>query len=123
MEATHTQLCPYCAGNTEVTEIHCPSCAISVRGKFETNEFSKLNGEELRFLRIFLQCEGRIKEMEAPLGLSYPTIRSRLGQLKEKVLGVPKSSSIKSTLEDLESGNLDFDTALKAIKKIKGEKK
>jgi hypothetical protein len=118
-----TQKCPYCSGPTAVTEIHCAPCGVSVQGKFETNEFAKLSGDELQFLRIFLQCEGRIKEMEAPLGLSYPTIRTRLGQLKEKVLGVPKSSSIKSTLADLESGNLDFDTALKAIKKIKGEKK
>lgn len=124
--------CPYCQSATEVREIHCDHCECDVQGHFRPNEFTYLNEEDLHFLRIFLQFEGRIKEMEAPLGLSYPTIRSRLGQLKERVLGnaaqqvMPHAeASPKGTaalLDELAEGKSSFAETLQKIKNRKGRK-
>ena len=91
------------------------------------NEFATLSPEDLHFLRIFIRCEGRVRDMEPALGLSYPTIRSRLTQLKNKLAGDletreeeqknSKAPSTEEVLARLEKGEIDFDQAMKLIKK------
>lgn len=81
-------LCPHCASELKPVALACEPCSLEIRGDFSgeyANEFASLRGEELHFLRIFLQAEGKIKDMEAPLGMSYPTVRTRLTELKQKM--------------------------------------
>jgi hypothetical protein len=52
-----------------------------MEGKFENCEFCKLSEDNLDFLRAFIQCRGVIKDVEKELGISYPTVRSRLERL------------------------------------------
>ncbi len=121
--------CPYCQAQAQITEIHCESCACRVQAVIKPNEFSFLDEEDLHFLRMFLQFEGRIKEMEAPLGLSYPTVRSRLVQLKEKILGFQtpaeaskgeqEEASTQSLIEDLKQGKRSYEETLHRIKNKK----
>lgn len=47
------------------------------------NEFARLPQDKLEFLRTFLSCRGNLKEVEAVLNISYPTVRGRLDQLLE----------------------------------------
>lgn len=49
------------------------------------NEFGALTPDELHFLRVFIYCEGRIRDMEAALGVSYPTVKGHLASIKEKL--------------------------------------
>lgn len=114
--------CPYCRNAMEVSGAHCAPCGITIHGAFQLNEFALLKEEDLHFLRIFLECEGRVREMEAPLGLSYPTIRNRLSALKEKILRTPPANKPRSVLEEFELGEISFDETLKKLKN-KGEKK
>ena len=123
--------CPSCAGVLRPQVLICDDCDIKVEGSFAFNEFSALNSEDLHFLRVFLQCEGRIRDMETALGLSYPTVRARLSGLKEKVLGgasaedglsplktTPTSQAdVQATLEALEKKEITFDEALRKIQK------
>lgn len=95
--------CPYCHGYTEMRQLACTTCAVVIDGKFELNEFARLDPDDLHFLRIFLECEGRIRDMEGPLGLSYPTIRTHLAALKEKVLRTPSIRSTKSSMSTPQS--------------------
>src|SRR5262249_46084015 len=74
--------CPSCEGPLAVTQLSCPACELTLQGKFHTNEFSTLAEEDLHFLRIFILTEGSIRDMESALGVSYPTIKARLAQLK-----------------------------------------
>ena len=46
----------------------------------------------MHFLRIFVHSEGKIREIEKALGVSYPTVKARLTNLKEK-LGLVSTSS------------------------------
>ena len=41
----------------------------------------QLTAEQLYFVEVFLRCEGKIKRVEDELGLSYPTVRSRLEEV------------------------------------------
>ncbi|MGZ3698745.1 MAG: DUF2089 family protein [Bdellovibrionota bacterium] len=118
--------CPSCQKVLRPKHLVCDGCEIQVDGRFELNEFATLPQEELHFLRIFVRCEGRIKEMESALGLSYPTIRARLTALKTKLAGPvdegaaadsKKVSTTSEVLKRLEAGEISFEEAMKTIKK------
>src|ERR1700685_44902 len=105
--------CPTCHEALQPVELACEACGIRVSGPFRLNEFATLAQEDLHFLRIFVRCEGRIREMEAALGLSYPTIRTRLTALKNKLQGpdpapegaaAAKDGAIGKILESLQGG-------------------
>jgi hypothetical protein len=119
-------LCPVCQGLLSPKVLACGHCNINVEGPFQLNEFATLPPEDLHFLRIFIQCEGRVRDMEPALGLSYPTIRNRLTQLKNKLTEnleakvdekTTPTSSTEEVLARLEKGEISFDQAMKLIKK------
>lgn len=73
--------CPVCGGTLTVTQLTCESCSLKMEGEFESCEFCKLSEENLESLRSFIKCRGVIKDVEKELGISYPTVRSRLDRL------------------------------------------
>ncbi|HLB64673.1 MAG TPA: DUF2089 domain-containing protein [Anaerolineales bacterium] len=72
------QLCPICGEPLEVTRLHCRSCDTAIEGHFEPGRLARLTAEQLEFVETFIRCEGKLNRMERELGLSYPTLRSRL---------------------------------------------
>jgi hypothetical protein len=77
--------CPSCQGPLRPAVLACDSCNLKIEAQFQTNEFAALDEEDLHFLRIFIHTEGRIREMESALGVSYPTVKARLSELKERL--------------------------------------
>jgi hypothetical protein len=73
--------CPVCQGPVEITEVSCRICDLQISGHFESGRFARLSQEHMVFLETFLRCRGVIRDMEAALGISYPTVRSRLDAL------------------------------------------
>jgi len=73
--------CPSCAGEMEVTEMHCLTCDARVQAHFHTCDFCALNEEQSTFLRIFLTSRGNLSEVEKKLGVSYPTVRAKLDEV------------------------------------------
>lgn len=70
--------CPVCGGRMHVRELGCHDCDINIRGEFELSPFNALSKEELRFVEIFLRNQGNLREVQAELGLSYPTVKKAL---------------------------------------------
>ena len=114
--------CPCCAQPMHPTVLGCANCQVEIRGPVQQNEFASLSDESLHLLRIFVHCEGRVREMESALGLSYPTIRTRLSDLRAQ-LGLNVSPEVettpKKTLDLLASGELTYEQALKKLKEEK----
>jgi hypothetical protein len=108
-------LCPSCKGQLQPKVLVCESCDLRVEGPFEFNEFASLSPDDLHFLRIFVRCEGRVRDMEPALGLSYPTIRTRLTELKNK-LNQSKDKT-QEILALLEQGKISFEDAMARIKR------
>ena len=80
--------CPVCQGELTVTRLHCRSCGTALEGEFGVGRFGRLEREQLAFLESFLRSRGNLKELERELGISYPTVRSRLeGLLRALGLG------------------------------------
>ena len=84
--------CPACHGHLDARILVCNSCGIRVEGTFARSEFDQLDENEMHFLRIFVYSEGKIREVEKALGVSYPTVKARLANLKEK-LGLDSTST------------------------------
>ena len=73
--------CPVCQGELSITRLHCRNCGTALEGEFSVGRFGRLEREQLAFLESFLRSRGNLKEMERELGISYPTVRSRLEAL------------------------------------------
>lgn len=70
--------CPVCGGELTVTRLHCLSCDTTLEGRFRLGRFQRLSSDQLAFLEVFIKNRGIIKDVEAELGISYPTVRARL---------------------------------------------
>ena len=128
--------CPSCGGGLIPRVLACDTCGTRVETR-AGNEFAHLDDETLHMLRIFVRCEGRIRDMEAALGVSYPTVKARLAKLREQLSPAidreeppPQSktplnentASVKTPreiLDALERGEMDYETALAQLKAIK----
>lgn len=81
---TRISECPSCHGDLEIRELYCPACDIQMRGRFDGAErtaFAHLNDEQEAFLRLFVLSRGNLSDVERSLGVSYPTVRSKLDDL------------------------------------------
>ena len=85
--------CPVCSGELAVTRLHCRSCGTTLEGDFSVGRFGRLSREQLVILESFLRARGNLKDMERELGLSYPTVRSRLEALVRALGFGPRSDA------------------------------
>lgn len=126
--------CPLTGGPIVVTRFYCPDADVSVEGRFavETPPFAQLSPDQIKFVEIFVRNEGKLNRMEDELGLSYPTIRSRLHEII-RTLGyepgrdepsapppapVPPATPApdrKAVLADLDAGTISFEDAMKLL--------
>lgn len=91
--------CPVCSGELAVTRLHCRSCGTTLEGDFSVGRFGRLSREQLALLESFLRSRGNLREMERELGLSYPTIRSRVEALVRALGFGPRSEGDESEPE------------------------
>ena len=114
--------CPYCHGDFLIKEVECQGCNTQIKGNFKTNRFHMFTADDLFFIEIFLKNEGNIKLMEKDLGVSYPTVKSRLKNII-KILGYSPEENGSSQririLEDLSHGKIDVETAMKNLRDLK----
>ncbi|MFA7007942.1 MAG: DUF2089 domain-containing protein [Elusimicrobiales bacterium] len=116
--------CPSCSGKITVTELCCDECKTSIKGNFELPELASLNEEDGRFLKVFLSARGSIKEVERCMGISYPTVKSRLEAVLAKLgLSHPQSEARRRRLEiveKLERGEIPAGEAIALLKNLEG---
>jgi hypothetical protein len=125
--------CPSCQGPLTPRVYACEPCGVRLEGSFEANEFAALPADLLHVLRIFVHCEGSLKEMEKALGVSYPTVKAQLARLRG-TLAAPaataspaaaasaKAPSPKEILAALQAGELDVNEALTRLKRARRSK-
>lgn len=119
-------VCPSCGGGLRPAALVCEPCGLRIEGAFRVNEFTSLSPEDLHFLRIFVHTEGHIKEMESALGVSYPTVKARLADLRAKLrppepVERAESPSVPAddtgvVLRELEAGRIGFGEAMRRIR-------
>lgn len=121
--------CPICGGEVIVTRINCQNCDTSIEGRFSSRSFSQLTPKQMDFVETFVRVEGKITRMEKELNLSYPTIRKLLHDViralgyepgEEEELAELSEEERQQILNDLDSGDISLEDALKKLKE-KGE--
>lgn len=114
--------CPKCGEEMIITSFRCPSCYTEVSGEFETDKFLRLDEDDKKFIELFLQKRGSIKEVGEVLGISYPTVRNRIDKLVEKLGGeVDKEESRLDILNMLNTGEITADQARELLEGLKDE--
>ena len=117
-------ICPVCGGEYEITRCTCSKCGSELSVHFTGCDFCQLNDEEARFVLTFLKCRGSIKEMEKELGISYPTVKSRLEAVITRLglISTPASDELKDqrlqTLDRLSRGEITSDQAAEILKNL-----
>ena len=131
--------CPVCASELAVTRLHCGSCGTTLEGDFSVGRFGRLNREQLTLLESFLRSRGNLRDMERELGISYPTVRSRVEALVRAlgfgprsdaddpadqdtvVTDVPAPSTRQDILEALARHEISAEDAAIAIRALAGD--
>jgi hypothetical protein len=128
--------CPVCSDNLMTLRVGCPSCGTELSGHFGQCRFCALDSSDLAILEVFLRSRGNVRDVQAHLGVSYPTARQRLSDLLNKLgyteratgasgdpapqtpqpaaAGTPALDSAK-VLRDLAAGLIDVDQACALI--------
>jgi len=113
--------CPICDNRMDITQLHCKSCDTTLTGRFVPCKFCQLTVEQQEFVEVFLASRGNIKEVERLLGISYPTVRSRLDQIIEalgyRVEYQETDSHRKDVLKALNDGEITAEEAIRLLKK------
>jgi hypothetical protein len=96
--------CPICGEELAVTRLHCGACDTQIEGRFRLGRFQRLSSEQLAFVEVFVKNRGIIKDVEAELNISYPTVRARLDEAL-RAMGYPAGddpgrASPRQTRED-----------------------
>ena len=73
--------CPVCHSDLLVTALVCPHCDTEIRNRFEMDPLSRLIPAQRHFIEVFILCEGKLNCVQEELGISYPTVRSRLDEI------------------------------------------
>jgi hypothetical protein len=109
--------CPICSEQLKVVRLECDSCGTRMEGSFSLGRFHALSGDQVEFLETFIRARGNFKDIERELGISYPTVRSRLDAMI-RALGFPsqaepdrESERRKEILRELAEGRIAADDA------------
>jgi len=116
----------------KISKLTCTHCPTKIEGEFSSCKFCQLPAEQLIFMEAFIKCRGNIKEVEKELGISYPTVRSRLDSAIEALgygvdkVGVPENEKMdfseeslrrQGILEALERGEISAQEATRQMRK------
>ena len=119
--------CPICQSDLEIVKLYCRSCDTSIEGHFQhTSPFQQLTADQLSFMVTFIWKEGKINRVGEELGMSYPTVRSRLhdliralgyevGEEEESTTSGLPDEERRSILDALSKGTLSSEEALKRL--------
>lgn len=118
--------CPICQSDLEITKLYCRTCDTTIEGHFQhTAPFQQLTAEQMSFMVTFVRNEGKINRVGEEVGLSYPTVRSRLhdliralgyevGEEEESTSTLPEEER-RAVLDALSKGALSSEEALKRL--------
>lgn len=107
--------CPSCGEKMVISELKCPKCDLRVKKDFSPCEFCQLSEDDYEFLKIYLRTQGKITDIEKILGLSYPTIKTKIDNLLKNLKLSPVEEK-QNPIEALAQGELSVDETVAILK-------
>lgn len=115
--------CPVCADELRIVRLECETCGTTLEGNFSLGRLQRLTREQLQFIEVFMKCRGKIKDVEEELGISYPTVVSRLNDVvlamgfEVRQDEADRASRRQQILDELAAGTI---TAAEAADRLRG---
>lgn len=148
--------CPVCGEAMIVTRLSCARCGSSLEGTFQLTgvpgrrtpsgplgargggrseeevrfgRLARLDAAQLDFVEAFLRCRGVIKNVEDMLGISYPTVKSRLANVlaamgfgpEEDLPDGDQRRERREILADLRDGRISMEEAHRLLARPQGD--
>ena len=90
---------------------------VAIEGEFEPPQLAQLSLEDQVFVTAFVRSHGSIKEMERIFGVSYPTIKSRLNRIAQKLdfVETDPAPSRADVIDRLRRGEINAQPALSEL--------
>jgi hypothetical protein len=103
-----------------VSRMSCDHCKIAIEALFPMSRLATLPVEHQRFIEMFVLSGGNLKEIAEQVGVSYPTIRSRLDKVIDALRGeIAKTRRVQgNVLDAVEPGKTNAESAARLIKGI-----
>jgi hypothetical protein len=94
---------------------------IAIEGEFELPQLARLSAEDQVFVTAFIRSHGSIKEMEQIFGVSYPTIKARLGRIAGSLefIETNPGPSQSEILDKLRDGEISAEEAIRELESKK----
>ena len=108
--------CPQCRKQMTPITLECRSCGLRLSGQFSISPLSSLPPEDQALVIVFVKSFGSIKQMQKILGVSYPTARTRIEKIVDRLNSMMEEPpGTAETLECLDSGEISFDEAIERL--------
>ncbi|RKN12418.1 DUF2089 domain-containing protein [Streptomyces radicis] len=98
-----------------VERVRLAGGGVAIEGQFEPPQLAQLGIDDQVFVAAFVRSHGSIKEMERIFGVSYPTIKSRLKRISERLDFVdtdPAPTPAADVVDRLRRGEISAEEAL-----------
>ena len=108
--------CPFCGDQLLISRLSCAGCSTQIDSQLDIPVFFRLPADLQDFVLIFLRCQGKIRDVEKVLGISYPTVCKRLDLVNELLGNRSPAVSRNQILERLEQGEITVKEATQLLK-------
>jgi hypothetical protein len=100
-----------------VERVRLADSGVAIEGAFEPPQLARLSVEDQVFVAAFLRSHGSIKEMEQVFGVSYPTIKARLGRIAEALefVDIDPKPTRTEVLDRLGRGEITAEDAIRQL--------
>ena len=115
-----TAKCPCCSSSMEIEKLRCTSCDVAVEGRIPIPRLARLSAEDREFVELFVRSSGSLKAVAEKMGISYPTIRSRLNRVIQSLEREEETerSARHKILDEVEQGLISVDEAVRRLREM-----
>ena len=92
-------------------------------GMFVLPRLARIDHSQGQLAEALILHGGNLKEMSEALGISYPTLKKRLGELSSRLaeLKSEDDAHIERILKEIELGKIDAEEGIRMIREINHE--
>src|SRR5277367_6145092 len=108
--------CPFCGDELAISRLSCCGCNTQIDSRLDIPLFFRLPPDLQNFVLVFLRCQGKIRDVEKELGISYPTVCKRLNLVNELLGNNGPPINRTQILEQLERGEINVQEATQLLK-------
>jgi len=115
-----TNICPCCQSTMEIEKLRCTACDVTIEGHIPIPRMARLAAADREFIELFVRSSGSLKAVADKLGVSYPTVRSRLNRVIGALESAEKDErdARSKILDQIEQGNISVDEAIQLLREL-----